>query len=339
MGAALFRTLKFTVLLFGIVLLLLNSSAWAKNPHNVVHVVGDSLSDPGNLFALTGFWPPSPPYAQRSSNGPVWAEYLSAELGVPVDSRAVTGAFSGTFLYQGMPVANFNSVQDPPMIPNLPGVGEQIEGLLADFPEGLSPQALYVLWAGSNDFFLGLQEPGLLEQVLPQTLENLSEAVCQLGTAGARHFAIGNLPDIGQTPFALSLGPETAASFSQTISNFNSGLEQALQNLPAACAETLMVFDTFQILQTVTASPLQFGFSNVTEPCLTFDENQVPSICVAPDNYLYWDGVHPTTAAHAILADQFRAFFCGTGPHGPGLRGRPVEQPPAVWRGVCYGVR
>src|SRR5687767_8627053 len=35
-------------------------------------VIGDSLSDSGRAFALSeGFFPPSPPYAQRLSNGPV----------------------------------------------------------------------------------------------------------------------------------------------------------------------------------------------------------------------------------------------------------------------------
>ena len=40
---------------------------------NQVYFFGDSLSDPGNLFALSN--QPPPPYAQRLSNGPVWAEY------------------------------------------------------------------------------------------------------------------------------------------------------------------------------------------------------------------------------------------------------------------------
>jgi phospholipase/lecithinase/hemolysin len=53
-------------------------TAWAKNPKDIVYVFGDSLSDPGNLYALTGelFRPPtftrsipSPmvPYGQSTS--------------------------------------------------------------------------------------------------------------------------------------------------------------------------------------------------------------------------------------------------------------------------------
>lgn len=35
--------------------------------------LGDSLTDPGNLYGLSGELVPAPPYAQRLSNGPVWS--------------------------------------------------------------------------------------------------------------------------------------------------------------------------------------------------------------------------------------------------------------------------
>ena len=44
-------------------------------------VFGDSLSDNGNLFRLTG-QPPPPYFKGRFSNGPVWVERLAAPLGL-----------------------------------------------------------------------------------------------------------------------------------------------------------------------------------------------------------------------------------------------------------------
>ena len=43
--------------------------------------IGDSLSDPGNLYAATGgAQPQSPPYYEgRFSNGPVWAETVAKQ--------------------------------------------------------------------------------------------------------------------------------------------------------------------------------------------------------------------------------------------------------------------
>ena len=66
-----------------------------------VIVYGDSLSDNGNLYALSGdTYPPSPPYYDgRFSNGPVAVEQLAADLGVPLYDFAVAGATSGVGNY------------------------------------------------------------------------------------------------------------------------------------------------------------------------------------------------------------------------------------------------
>ena len=59
-------------------------------------VLGDSLSDPGNLYAATGGTTPvSPPYYEgRFSNGPVWAEHVA-------DRFEAKGLATGNFAYGG----------------------------------------------------------------------------------------------------------------------------------------------------------------------------------------------------------------------------------------------
>lgn len=314
---------------------LAGGAAWAKNPHNTVYVVGDSLSDPGNFYDLTGFWPPSPPYATTFSNGPVWTDYLAADLGIKVDSRAYGGAMTGDYLVGGMTVSNFNNVQYPGLFPQpLPGVPDEIEDLLDDYPNGLNPFGLYVVWAGPNDFFFGLAT-GSVEPVLGQAVQNIAETVCTLGSFGARHFVVANIPDIGKTPFASAMGPEAPMLFSQAIAAANTGLEQALATLPPHCAESIDIFDSYQALNDIINAPQDYGLSNVSDACL------VPpaGLCAEPDRYLFWDDVHPTTATHAIFAEQMRASFCNTDGDGPGLRGRPSDMPPPAWRGVCYGAK
>src|SRR5512136_343092 len=66
-------------------------------------IFGDSLSDVGNLYLATGgTQPPASNYWQgRSSNGPVWVEYLAPKLLLPAPTTALTGgndfAFRGAF--------------------------------------------------------------------------------------------------------------------------------------------------------------------------------------------------------------------------------------------------
>ena len=48
--------------------------------------------------------------------------------------------------------------------------------------------------------------------------------------------------------------------------------------------------------------PAAFGFTNVINGCLSGSR-----ICGKPDEFLFWDGIHPTTAAHRVLGE--RAFY------------------------------
>ena len=64
-------------------------------PITSVVVYGDSLSDNGNLFAVSG-QPASPPYFNgRRSNGLVAVEDVANTLGVPLKDFAWVGATTG----------------------------------------------------------------------------------------------------------------------------------------------------------------------------------------------------------------------------------------------------
>jgi outer membrane lipase/esterase len=69
--------------------------------------------------------------------------------------------------------------------------------------------------------------------------------------------------------------------------------------LPQIRIET---FDAYQLLHDIVADPAAFGLSNVTASCITPDE--APFICQDPDAFLFWDGTHPTVAAHGIVAQR-----------------------------------
>ena len=59
-------------------------------------------------------------------------------------------------------------------------------------------------------------------------------------------------------------------------------------------------FDLFGLGTQIAANPALFGFSNVSDACGAVSGANC-------DQYAYWDGIHPTAAAHRVIADAFLA--------------------------------
>ena len=60
--------------------------------------------------------------------------------------------------------------------------------------------------------------------------------------------------------------------------------------------------DAYRLLNDLVAHPADFGLTNVTTACVT--PYVLPFTCDSPDEYLFWDGIHPTKAVHAIIAAE-----------------------------------
>jgi phospholipase/lecithinase/hemolysin len=65
--------------------------------------------------------------------------------------------------------------------------------------------------------------------------------------------------------------------------------------------------DVFRKLHAVVDAPEDFGLTEVAAACIT--PNVRPFVCKNPDEHLFWDGIHPTRAAHAILAHDAAAVL------------------------------
>ncbi len=252
-------------------------------PFSKIIVLGDSLSDTGNFYELSGGFPPEPFSPGRFSNGQVWVEYLALSLGMSIaeaDNYAVGGATTGSFnVLNGVAGLTY------------PGLSEQLEALLNDHPGGLDPDALYTLWIGANDFFVMLETGADPGATFSSAAENITQAVQTLAAAGARHIMVPNLPDIGLTPAGLASG--FAPLITELSVAYNNVLSDALQALALGGIDVIEV-DTFSTLQAMVERPLLFGFRDVTHSYL-------PDMQGNAGRFLFWDDVHPTTRGHRVF--------------------------------------
>lgn len=177
----------------------------------------------------------------------------------------------------------------------LPGVLRQVDGFSDDLTAAIQvadPNALYVVWAGANDY-------QTTDNPNPEaSVGNLATAVDSLFDLGARNFLVPNLPDLGKTALALDLGAEASTRLTELTTTHNSLLDATLSNLSQSLRDiNLVPLDVYSLFNEAIASPTTFGFTNVTDACLD------TVVCPNPNEYLFWDGIHPTTTAHARLGE------------------------------------
>jgi len=279
-----------------------------------LYAFGDSLSDAGNSYIIAGY-PPSPPYAQRFSNGPVAVEQLATNLGIAGfkasalggTDYAVGGAQTGPDIFGGLD--NYLAYSTTPDLSVLEGTGieNQVGNFLGAPPSFDSSTSLFFVWGGANDLFTAQSaDPSDLTTatlVANHAVANLGSEIKALALIGATHFLVPNMPDLGLTPFGATSGdPGELTTVSEV---FNADLTSALATLRSEFpAADIRDFDTFDFLQQVVNNPAAYGFTDVTDPCFFVFEG-TPNLCQNPGEYLFWDGVHPTAAADAILAAQF----------------------------------
>jgi len=258
----------------------LSNSAKTQNISQI-YVFGDSLSDPGNVFkASHGQVPPSPPYFRgRYADGLVWTEYLAQQLKLNANSNT-------NFAYGGATTGNSQQV---PL-----GLLAQIERYQASHSSARN-DALYIIWAGANDYLGGGNDTD-------RPVNNSVEAVKSLVQIGAKNILVVNLPNLGKLPGTRNT--QRAEVLSELTQKHNFQLANALDNLRQQLkSETnIIYYDVNDLFNQVINEPTKFGFVNVVDTCLNGDRNQYV-ICNDPDKYLFWDDIHPSTAAHKLLAE------------------------------------
>jgi phospholipase/lecithinase/hemolysin len=311
------RPWSFAALLV-VAVLLVPSAPAARRPVEGLVVFGTSLSDPGNAFALTHatstppyatldmFLVPSASYAtggQHFSNGATWIERLAQMLGLPRGAHAAFRSANPAATNFAIGASRALSTGTGPTF------GLQVAAFLARTNDMAPTDALYVAEMGGNDVrdaVITTLLNGDGNAQVTSAVDAIGDGIAALYAAGARRFFVWNSPNIALTPAigvldglvpvdvrALALG--LTLLFNATLQAEVLTLETTLPGIE------IILFDAFQTLNGFVATPALFGLSVVDAPCVT--PNVPPFHCDTPDEYVFWDGVHPTKAVHALLAE------------------------------------
>lgn len=285
--------------------LMLGVSAPALAQFSGTYFFGDSLTDGGS------FKPALPPGTGlfTTNPGPVWSQVFAGSYGFAANPANQGGT---NYAEGGARVASLPGVPNQPPTGTATPIATQVSRYVT---AGIRQDAIHSVWGGANDIFyqLGLLSAGQITAA--QLSANVSTAavdlVKQVGAlhaAGAKYIVVLNLPDIGKTPFGTASGQATQISAISGL--YNSTLSAGLDTL----GFTTLRLNISGLFNEILAAPAAYGLVNTTTPAC----GTTPSLLctsanlVAPGaaaTFLFADGVHPTTAGHALVAQYVESVL------------------------------
>jgi outer membrane lipase/esterase len=313
--ATLFTTAAF---LLGLVA---GPAAAQSAPFGSMAAFGDSLSDNGNLSLSFGL----PRMRFTTNPGLTAVEGVARHYGLSLEPSVAGGsdfAFGGAGLVHNSP-----PTVAAPMLP------AQVNAYLASHPQ-VDGGALISIWGGSNDVFFHSDAIDAGAETLGQAVPQITAAaqlegalIERLQAAGARRLIVFNLPDSGATPGGRP--PDTVL-----VQAFNAQLDSEL-----AGRHGIVTVNMYGLLHEVEANPALYGFANATTPACTVSISLLctPQTLVQPDagqTFVFADDVHPSTAAHAALAQVVISELSA-----PGQMSFLAEAPLALLHGHRAAVR
>lgn len=272
----------------------------------------------------------------RVSDGPVAVEHLAAHLGVAElePSLHIVPGRSKTATAYAVAGAKARGQGDQDL-------GRQLDWLLLDHAP-LPSDAVYVVMIGGNDAIDALQAdmatPGVTPKpsaaIVTSSVAAIGAAVERLLDFGARRLVVANVPDLAVLPAVRTRAratPDAAmvlANASAISTAFDSELRATLDRIEAGRSALFPkpVITRFDLRAALTSASAAVRVAGGNEQDACFDSDLYRAATAErvfhPDcapaaaggvprfsEFVYWDGIHPTGAAHARLGAALTTSF------------------------------
>jgi outer membrane lipase/esterase len=187
-------------------------------------------------------------------------------------------------------------------------IGNQLKLFTATNLGSAPSNALYAIWGGANDILDST--PSNAATAGKTAADDLYQYILTLSSEGAKNFLWLNLPNLGETPLGISLGVTDEAALNAETAQFNGELALDLTTLKGDGINVIGV-DINALFNNIIGSKATYGFTNVTTPAQGTSGD--------PNDYLFWDTEHPTTAADTLISDAAYDAYMAPEPLSAGL--------------------
>lgn len=219
-----------------------------------------------------------------------------------------------------------------------PSLGLAVQAYLLEH-QNLSDETLFFIFSGNNDYinvlyFEDNYNTAVMSTYIDNVLSGLASSVAKLTNAGARRFVIMGLPHLGETPRMSNTSDRDVLNAAVDI--HNKRLQNHIKEWQTVYPEANFLYvDMSEYLDRALKHPENYGFTNITEACIDVklpmydalssspfannfvlryaqvllykDKNFAAGeknyhVCGTPEQYLFWDEIHPTTRGHSFIA-------------------------------------
>ena len=272
-----------------------------------IFIFGASFVDSGNHFVLTGETA-HPPFelinfasygigGHHPTNGRTWVEVLAQDMKLAEWAKpAYRDPRFGNY------AVSYGRARDVEPDPVEPSLYDQVQawvdnGYCTGDPAHPMNDTLFIVDSGYRDLLdVALGEPA--DEVVPAMMMSFAWNIGRLYGCGARNLLMPNLPDLGTAPITPEGGEAAGREQSE---DYNEALEYFVIE-PYSGAMNISFVNFFDFTDTMMSMPGTFGFTNLTDPCITPYVTK-GAFCKNRDGYFWWDLLHPTKKTHALLAE------------------------------------